>query len=98
MNPQPFSSLNHLTVPTATVGLLVSFGTDSHRSRREPQRQPQPTSLLENRSPTKYIYGRRIRVPAAESSTIQPNVTNSLRSRSASAQSFCSRATSRLVT
>ena len=25
MKPQPFSSLNHLTVPTATVGLLVSL-------------------------------------------------------------------------
>src|SRR5664280_1850844 len=47
MNPQPFSSLNHLTVPTATVGLLVSLdrftpvpeGTTTATSTTKPTRQ-----------------------------------------------------------
>src|SRR5487761_667060 len=49
MNPQPFSSLNHLTVPTATMGLLVSLEPAVDRSRREPQRQPHSTGYLVGR-------------------------------------------------
>src|SRR5277367_4044148 len=74
------------------------FGTDSHRSRREPQRQPQLESLLDNSTSAKYSYGLRMTVPCAESSTTQPNVTNSSRRRSASDQSFAALAASRCTT
>src|SRR5665213_3976546 len=74
------------------------FGTDSHRSRREPQRQPQLESLLDNSTSAKCNYGRRMRVPRGESSTTQPKVTNSSRSRSASDQSLVALAASRCST
>src|SRR5664280_1837257 len=51
MNPQPFSSLNHLTVPTATVGLLVSLDrfTPVPEGTTTATSTTKPTGQLDNR-------------------------------------------------
>src|SRR5277367_1829266 len=98
MNPQPFSSLNHLTVPAATVGLLDYFYFRNSGFGREPQRQPQPQRYLVRGCAHKRNYGFRMTVPEDPSSTIQPRFTSSSRSRSASAQFLATRAASRSTT